>query len=81
MMAPVQSTGFPFGGLITIIFWVLLISLVVGLLVHLFDNRETRDENNEEIEDSDSALEIIKKRYARGEITKKEFLEMKKDVA
>ena len=30
--------------------------------------------------DSESALEVLKKRYARGEITKQEFDQMKKDI-
>jgi uncharacterized membrane protein len=34
-----------------------------------------------ESESAQSALEILKKRYAKGEITKEEFDRMKKDVA
>jgi putative membrane protein len=31
--------------------------------------------------ETESALEILKKRYAEGEITKEEFDRMKKDIA
>jgi len=31
-------------------------------------------------EETDSALEILKKRYANGDITKEEFEQMKKDI-
>lgn len=77
MMAP----AFPFYGLISLIFWALIISLIVGILVRMFDNRSEAEENKNELENSDDALEILRKRYAKGEITKKEFLEMKKDIA
>jgi putative membrane protein len=78
MMAP--TSVFPFGGLLGIIFWILLISLIIGFLVHFFDNRDTND-YDEKDNNYVGALGILKRRYAKGEITKKEFLEMKKDVS
>jgi putative membrane protein len=61
------------GGLIfPLIFWAALIFLFVALF------RGSR--RHEETEDN-TALDILKQRYAKGEITKKDFEEMKKDIA
>lgn len=66
-----------FDFVISILLWVLLISLIVSL----FKRHHAPDEENKGEEPDDlSNLEIIKRRYAQGEINKKEYEEMKKEV-
>ena len=65
----------PWGG--GIVMWLLLLVLVIVLVYFLVrstgagGSRPTPDE---------TPLDILKKRYARGEITKEQFDEMKKDL-
>ena len=40
-----------------------------------------RCEETESAVETESALEILKKRYAKGQLTKEEFDRMKKDIA
>lgn len=62
-----------FGGMfMMIIFWVVLIFLIVWLI------RETSERDRGKNEEK--ALDILKERYAKGEIDKKEFEEKKKDL-
>ena len=56
-----------------LIFWVLLILAVVALIRYLGRSSQQQD--------SKTPLEILKERYARGEIDKKEFEQMKKDLS
>ncbi len=64
--------GFPmvFGGLFMLLFWGAAIWFVVALLSSSHSNRK---------DDSDP-LTILKGRYAKGEVTRKEFEEMKKGI-
>ncbi len=59
------------GGIMMIIFWVIVIYFIVWLV------RNNRINN---INKSNKALEILEERYAKGEIDKKEFKEKKKDL-
>ncbi len=57
-----------------ILFWGLVIWGVVTLVRGLGGSRDSDSSRAE------SALEVLKKRYARGEIDKKEYEEKKKDI-
>ncbi|HEY4495863.1 MAG TPA: SHOCT domain-containing protein [Candidatus Paceibacterota bacterium] len=61
------------GGFMMLLFWAAVIIFVVWLV------REVSGRNNEK-PNSNSALEILKERYAKGEINKEEFEAKKKDI-
>jgi len=61
------------GGFMMILFWAAVIIFIVWLV------REVSGRNNEK-PNSNSALEILKERYAKGEINKEEFEAKKKDI-
>jgi putative membrane protein len=64
-----------FGGIIMIVFWVLVIVGLVFLIRWLAAS--TKGEGRVA---GDSPLDIIKRRYARGEINRDEFEEKKRDL-
>ena len=60
-------------GIIGLIFWILVIIGLVLLIKYLWESGGAKREQ-------ESALEILKKRYANGDISKEEFEEKKKDL-
>jgi putative membrane protein len=64
-----------FMGIINIIFWVVVIIGIVYLIKYLsFLAKQSGQQSKE----TDSALDILRERYAKGEINKEEFEEKKK---
>nr|WP_290667079.1 SHOCT domain-containing protein [Ardenticatena sp.] len=80
---------FGFGGLWMILFWVILILLVVWIITRLFPQIQIGNETlrqtgpgyaNAPHAQAETPLDILKKRYARGEITREEFERMRQDL-
>jgi putative membrane protein len=77
MMGPGMMGGFGFGWfmpVLMILFWGLVIWGVVALVRGLSGPRHCDSTA------ADSALEILKRRYARGEVSKKEYEEKKREL-
>ena len=75
--------GFGFGGIMMVIFWVAVIALAVWLLSLLFP-RATHSTSSggmlRNMDTPESPAEILKQRYAHGEITKEQFEQMRHDI-
>lgn len=67
----------PFRGMMMIPMFIIIL-IFIFILVYFF--RRGTDTFQPERFKEEGALEILKKRYARGEITKEEYEKMKKDI-
>ncbi len=63
-----------FGMIFMLLFWLLVIWGIVSLIKHFFLKKEYHADPPQ------SAIEIVKKRYANGEIQKDEFDRIMKDL-
>ncbi len=80
---PFTGYGFWGSGLIELLFTVLFWILIAFLVISLFRGFHRRGGEYRDFEEGnpDKALNILRERYAKGEINKKEFEEMKKDIS
>jgi putative membrane protein len=62
--------GMGFGGIFMILFWVLIALGIVALVKWLFSARGS----------GKSALDILKERYAKGEIDREQYEQMRRDL-
>ena len=63
------------GVLFSVVFWVAIIALIVWVVTKLIKN-----ESSGKVE-KQSPLDFARERYARGEITREEFEQIKKDLS
>jgi putative membrane protein len=73
-----DSFLWPFGAFSVIAFWVILIILIISIFSKSSKNKP--QEPGQGPKKADEAMDILRKRYAAGEINQEEFNQKKKDL-
>lgn len=69
--------NFMFGGMwFGWFFWLVILIVIIWVIV----NQLNKGKQGSQLSQSESTLDILKKRYAKGELTKEQFEQMKKDI-
>lgn len=72
-----MGSGFGFGGGFMILWWIVIIAVVVMVVKWLVSSYDTAGRSSRE----NTAMEILKERYARGEIDEQEFQKRKRELS
>lgn len=59
------------------IIWLVIVASIIWIVISLVSRSKRGDEN---LRSTESPMDILKKRYAKGEISKEQFEGMKKDI-
>ncbi len=68
----------PLWGIVMIVFWLLVVGGIVWLVVSLF--QQGRPSGMGPTVTGDTALNILRERYAKGEITREQYEQMRHDL-
>lgn len=71
-----NSWYMPFGWILMVFWWILVVVGIVAILKWISGSRRS----DEAQAGKQSPLEILQERYAKGELTKKEYEDKKKDL-
>ncbi len=72
--------GFPGLDLFGIVLFVFFVMVCIWMIKSVIEPHDDSTEMDEPTGREETALELLKKRYAKGELTKRQFMEMKKDI-